>query len=363
VPIYNKNIAAILLHLHASQIQPELISPHVNLNVLNLMAINVVVSEVLAAFQMVMCFSWRLDYILVINVQSHVDRFCVTGLAGPVSPLGIYAPTPTAIAAVIKGLENYVNYGLSTDVTTTLNFGLDLPSCNVCDILVSGEWVGEQGLTCEARPGSRLLVTYDLENTCINDSVKIQVRNFTHWIEILVLVKPKNQSNYATLFADKVALSTVGEIILGQYDCENCEFDYECDYSDGASTPIIFVPKLDTIPGTNLPKGSTDKLLPNTDRYVTRRVISAPSELNIHSDAFTPIPDFTPTQLAYFAATNEYTDLARAAEVLPYVANTEFTEPYGITCSCEGCESGYPSNPAFILVAGGPSDNYSPASY
>lgn len=288
------------------------------------------------------------------DCDSQCGGFCLTGLAGPVSPLGIYAPSSLAVAAVIAGKNNYTNSGFLDVVTTTLNFGLDLPPCNVCDVQGFGDIVGEQGLTCEARPGSRLLVRYDLTETCINDSVKIRIRDFTYWVEILILVQPKNQSSYITIFSDKVALSTVGEIILGEYDCENCEFDYECDYSDGASAPVIFSPKLDTIPGTNLPKDSLDKILPNTDRFVRRQVISAPVELNIHIDEFTPIADFTATQLANFAATNEYTNLARTAGILPYVANTQFTEPYGITCSCEGCESGYASNPAFILVAGGP---------
>lgn len=273
-------------------------------------------------------------------------------------------PSPTTLS-LLTALANRDNSSYPTVVTNnyidTLNFGLDI-TCNVCN--VAGRDPGGQILDCETRIPSSLKIEYILQNICSDDVVKLKISKTSSFINVIITVHPKeNPTQEYTLYSDRISQSKQKDPVVGDFNCDICQFDYNCEI-DGNSSTFIFSPPLSTFtsgPDT-LYSHTRNSYVAETDRYVQSNILSIPIEENVWIDTGIPVrvEDYSYSELTTNVIENATVFASRFFQngvEGKYISNTGFNGAYGVTCPCEaegGCDSGYPINPGFIVIAGSP---------
>lgn len=251
---------------------------------------------------------------------------------------------------------------------TTLQFGLDLPQCDVCNVSGRKDLLHQQGLTCDTQAGPGLIIEYDLRNICVKDEVKVNIIKTSNYATIQIQVKSyETPENYITLYTDKVALSAQGTPILLDYNCDICEFNYDCDYNDGPASNYSFNPPLPSINIEGNPAFGNERtsFIPGTERYILSAIKNALIEENIWRNYIegTPLRITSPgnQSIAERYLNDNIVSLTRIlgsnSTDGKYVdVNSPYFQYYGATCDCEdagGCLSGYEVNPGLIGIVGG----------
>lgn len=112
--------------------------------------------------------------------------------------------------------------------STSLLFGSNANECNVCIDTNRRDFIAEQSVRCPPSDPGGLEIKYDLSELCVNDTVELELQANENFITLRVFVTYYGEEERNLLFNDKVPRTFVRKSVLGEYDCETCEFNLFC---------------------------------------------------------------------------------------------------------------------------------------
>lgn len=123
-------------------------------------------------------------------------------------------------------------YEYFSDVTTTpstLLYGMEgTDFCDICASTNRKGFIEQQEINCPASAPGAIELQYDLSNLCIDDLVEIEINASDNYLDVNVYITWDREPERNLIFNDRIPRGFTRYSVLGDYNCENCEFDIFC---------------------------------------------------------------------------------------------------------------------------------------
>lgn len=280
----------------------------------------------------------------------------------------------------------------SLSFTTAVNDQIQISgfagaTCDVCNrqgCACQEDCIGEHVVSCPALETPGAIIEYDLSNLCETDQVTVKTTKTLQDVTIQISTNTSSTPLH-DIFEAIIVTRSSGNILSGSngltYDCEGCTFEAVCQpdinrisfvtITDGVVLTDEFA--FDEITVGSLEKLSSikelfiinqDQIPENAKRKIIRDIKYITQSFNkeiYNPDTLTiiPEPNIGDSSIGNSVAEQFINNsvVAKTRELSGgvdgrFVANTSLTGPYGISCGCDGCDSGLVRNPPFLGVAG-----------
>jgi hypothetical protein len=168
-----------------------------------------------------------------------------------------------------------------TQVPTSLLFGTEgVDYCDICSSTNREAYIREQEIKCPASSPGAIELQYDLSNLCLDDKVEIELDASDNYLEIRVYVTWDKEEERVVIFRDRIPRGFTRYPVLGNYDCDNCEFDIFCRLPR-TEEGLLMIQRYEFYPSLSEIDPGPGPILFPTRYNATRTVYKDPKEVTI----------------------------------------------------------------------------------
>lgn len=124
---------------------------------------------------------------------------------------------------------DYNYYSSEVQTPNTLLYGVQgTDFCDICTDTNRKGFIEQQEINCPASAPGAIELQYDLSNLCVDDSVEIEINASQNYLTVSVYITWDREPERNLIFKDRIPRGFTRYPVLGNYNCENCEFDIFC---------------------------------------------------------------------------------------------------------------------------------------